>query len=175
MVDNGRPLSRAPFARCLPSAYYYHLIRCWILAALSISGCGMTCLAWSTTPHAAVVKSIWPTSGTRMSLMNCRVIVAPSKIVGWNPNASCLVRQERLSLWSSDDQSFFPISATDDERADEDDVPLSDDDVISLPEGSPKGFYVVKQYRMSEQSLDWSRLDLREDDDVDRLELTPPT
>ena len=45
-------------------------------------------------------------------------------------------------------------------------------DLSTLPEGSPKGYYVVKQYDTHDTVFDWSHLDLKSDD-VDRLGLTP--
>jgi hypothetical protein len=56
---------------------------------------------------------------------------------------------------------------------DEEDATSNQNDISSLPEGVPKGFFVVQQYALAEDApIDWTSLDLKEGD-ADRLDLTP--
>lgn len=56
-------------------------------------------------------------------------------------------------------------------REDEEEVLMQEEDFRSLPEGTPKGFYVVKQYEMDSE-FDWSPLNLTAAD-ISRLGLSP--
>jgi hypothetical protein len=77
-------------------------------------------------------------------------------------------------IFQGDEDDITSDQDEDDATSDQDDDDTSNqNDICSLPEGVPKGFFVVQQYALAEDSpIDWSSLDLKEGD-ADRLDLTP--
>jgi hypothetical protein len=78
-------------------------------------------------------------------------------------------------IFQGDEDGITFDQDDDDTTSDQDgaDATPNQDDIGSLPEGVPKGFFVVQQYALAEDApIDWSSLDLKEGD-ADRLDLTP--
>jgi hypothetical protein len=80
-----------------------------------------------------------------------------------------------VDIFQGDEDDITSDQDEDDTSSDQDegDATSDQDDISSLPEGVPKGFFVIQQYALAEDSpIDWTSLDLK-DGDADRLDLTP--
>jgi hypothetical protein len=81
--------------------------------------------------------------------------------------------EEDIFQGDEDDVTFDQDEDEATSDQDKNDATSDQDDISSLPEGVPKGFFVIQQYALPEDTpIDWSSLDLKEGD-ADRLDLTP--